>query len=115
MEIEPCAIYLFPAITALRLAEGERDGSGRLEVYVSQLNKWGTVCDDNWDDLDARVACRQLGFDDGKLLEQAEQSSAKSCGFKLCNIFCFFFVGPLLFSVLVLCYYTFLTESNRPL
>ena len=38
-------------------------GEGRLEFKGP--NGWGSVCDDSWGDLDARVVCGQLGYTTG--------------------------------------------------
>ena len=31
-------------------------------VLVCYNNTYGTVCDDNWDELEAKVVCQNLGY-----------------------------------------------------
>ena len=44
----------------IRLVGGKKANEGRLEVKVAGM--WGTVCDDDFDDHDAGVACYMLGL-----------------------------------------------------
>ena len=44
----------------VRLLGGVGPFEGRIE-YCSN-GQWGTICDNSWDNRDAAVVCRQLGY-----------------------------------------------------
>lgn len=59
--IEDASVRCQGCVTGeLRLIGGTQPYEGRVEVCRN--NVWGTVCDDNFDQMDATVVCRQAGY-----------------------------------------------------
>ena len=45
---------------SIHLVNGSNIYEGRVEVCLN--NQWGTVCDNDWNSLDAKAVCNQLGY-----------------------------------------------------
>lgn len=71
----------------VRLFSNESMGFGGVEVYLG--GRWGRICENNWHTVDARVVCRQLGFDGAwtALVNMSPRSSLTS-GYFLSAVNC---------------------------
>lgn len=44
----------------MRIVNGSVANEGRVELCFH--GHWGSICSDTWNDVDAEVTCRQLGY-----------------------------------------------------
>ena len=65
----------------MRLVDGAYSHEGRVEICINGV--WGTICDEEWGNNDAKVACRQLGYpESGMEREKGREMGVKMGGKK---------------------------------
>ncbi|NXS48163.1 SRB4D protein, partial [Balaeniceps rex] len=75
-----------PVLPEIRLANGPSQCQGRVEILYN--GSWGTVCDDDWDIVDANVVCRQLDCGHATVLPAAMTFGQGSGPIFLDNVDC---------------------------
>ncbi|XP_068245938.1 neurotrypsin-like isoform X2 [Palaemon carinicauda] len=60
---EDAGVFCHYGTLSVQLVDGATQSSGRVEVRSSTLPSSASICDTGFDDLDAQVICRMLGYD----------------------------------------------------
>ena len=78
--------FLVKAIKSgtLRLVGSNLPTEGKVQVFIG--GQWVRVCDDGWNDNEASVVCRQLGFSSTGRAQQIESSGSN--GMMISNFKC---------------------------
>ncbi|KAI8771509.1 low-density lipoprotein receptor-related protein 4 [Biomphalaria glabrata] len=71
----PSPVHFDPSHVFVRMSGVGDATGGRVEIFAN--SQWGTICDDHWDDNDAKVVCHMMGFsrENAKATSQSNQGS----------------------------------------
>ena len=58
--LDTIRIWSTPYDVQIRLQDSQYTNQGLVEVYCN--GQWGTVCDDEFGQMEANTVCRQLGY-----------------------------------------------------
>ncbi|XP_063960668.1 uncharacterized protein LOC129267820 [Lytechinus pictus] len=72
---------------AVRLQNGSSDREGRVEVFHN--GSWHPICDDTWDELEADIICRMLGFPGAVLAKRHSYFGSGNGSILLDDLGCF--------------------------
>jgi len=71
---------------AIKLVGGQQQHEGNVEIFHN--NRWGSICDDEWDKNEADLVCKQLGYDLGGKPTHSGTFGAAKRKFWMDNLYC---------------------------
>jgi lysyl oxidase-like protein 2/3/4 len=71
---------------AIKLVDGRNHNEGNVEILHN--GKWGNICDDEWDKLEADVVCRQLNYPLGGKATHSGKFGIARRRYWMDNLFC---------------------------
>ncbi|XP_076046099.1 lysyl oxidase-like 2 isoform X1 [Oratosquilla oratoria] len=71
----------------VRLVDGRAEWEGNVEIF--REGKWGNICDDEWDNRDGKVVCKQLGYQDVEKVTYNSHYGHVRSKYWMDNVYCY--------------------------